>query len=365
MPVSSIVASAIAALHADWDTTISANCSSGNCTFADTYHTLEFCSSCKDVSDQLLINIDPDQPEKPLQPYGLNFASIYNITSFDVDYARSHSIRFNATLPGAQNLTITDNGLINDTLFAQSYVDLHYPADPKLSLRVIAANHVFDQSPSGRQKYCPGMDPRYLASPWNCRGLGAAECSIYPCVNSYTAITRNGMTSETRSGSADHFGLDEDAKAYVMLDLACLTDEQRDLLRTSGFEANDSGAWLPLNHSINKHAGDWNKKPSDPGYNAALNQITEECLYQFDQSPVKGIFAWLSDFLTLKINPQTSSFDPNRLWNNGNTTFAEPNRPSPALCRASIGTYACLAIKQAWQSISAIFLTDYHPPRGG
>lgn len=155
---------------------------------------------------------------------------------------------------------------------------------------------------------CTG-DQRDL--PWACRGYGAAQCRIYPCIKSYNSIVQNGALREStlHESTDEDFGTDAEHGGGLlsMIDFFCLSSTEKDLLRGYGYPINDTsdsdtqnfpllGYYLPYNLSsvpglyINQSILD--NKP------LTLSSINPDCIYQYTTSIRLGLPEALDPFLT-------------------------------------------------------------------
>ena len=72
-------------------------------------------------------------------------------------------------------------------------------------------------------------------------GIGAATCSLFPCVITYNGLVKDGYVSENVELVWSSFDLTTDLLA---LDIGCLDPASRDLLKAQGHSIPPDADWI-------------------------------------------------------------------------------------------------------------------------
>ena len=211
--------------------TITAQCSSANCTFSD-YKSLGWCSRCKDISDTMK----------------------------------------NQTMDGFQRLSL-DSGIFC-TVGSASLAMIGVSSSNSIFQLLYCDNY--------KSTYTPDTD-----SSWLSNGAGAASCSIYPCVRTYSAEVVNGVLTEdvlTTTPSSDVAYADL-VLQNAYLDLYCLTaGEYKTIVTDQELKVTPGQTWLDYNgsHSVagpgNGQSGVWIGDLLEPP-GRCFYEVTENALY--------------------------------------------------------------------------------------
>ncbi|KAI1371199.1 hypothetical protein F4677DRAFT_317044 [Hypoxylon crocopeplum] len=245
---------------------VSFTCSTGNCTFQGVYHSMGWCSRCMDVSDQ--IEVRPSR-----HGFGANF-----------------------TLPSS-NLSATAG--VGTFVMGQKY-----------TTTPIQAILGWDEN---------GTADKLSDTPWGNRGYGAAECTINPCVRSYTGTVTGGNLTETLLSTSQTWN-----QNYWLssIDVSCLNFAEVQALHNAGYDFDPGKTtWLAYNLSA----------AADDAFNpTVLNEtkttIRPECIYQTYQGQVQSLSVYLGMMFTGAV-----SYGPNALsgpsilqsiFQEGNVTFS-------------------------------------------
>lgn len=207
-------------------------CHSGNCTIPS-YSAVGCCARCRDISSQVQV-VSNDGTTLGNNP-------IRNTTTF---------------IPDGLNVTYSDGSI--EPSYQVHLATFGIPgADAKYGGR-------FGRGPSQILIGLPGvaaMDPVTLAPPagcddmatnqtWRCQGYGAAECSLVPCIRTYTANITNGVMQETITGEHDAFGKGtwpSGSTVAAAVQLSCLEDSDRALLRKANYTLESPTDWMAYN----------------------------------------------------------------------------------------------------------------------
>ena len=121
---------------------------------------------------------------------------------------------------------------------------------------------------------------------WRCRGYGAANCHIYPCIRSYETSVENGAVKEKLIATAgtlqsheernytnhDVFGKDGgpnsfDSGYYATINKTCLNQDERRSLQKAGYPLEDtSSVWMPYRY--------FPYPPEDASYDFTYSTLT-------------------------------------------------------------------------------------------
>ncbi|KAI1211236.1 uncharacterized protein F4807DRAFT_29334 [Annulohypoxylon truncatum] len=193
-------------------------CPTGNCTFARVYRSMGWCSHCEDVSDQIEVRSSKE---------------------------------------GAVNFTLPSN----------------LSAIPGSSTFVMGASDYTIQAILGWNKN--GTAHPLSDTPWGKRGFGAAECSVDPCVRSYTGIVKDGTFTETLISTSVTW----DWKDYEddSIDVACLNASEIQALQNAGCNFDPKKTvWVECDGA------------------RATAMPRSECIYQAVGPQVSHLFGYLS-----------------------------------------------------------------------
>lgn len=241
------------------------DCPSGNCTFEGIYHSMGWCSHCMDISDQLEIIREPTP--------------------------------FNFTLPSS-NLTATA-GIRTFVMGMGQQKSYHLPIQAILG---------WDNS-----------EFMLSDSPWGKRGYGAAECSIDPCVRSYTSTVKGGNLTETLVSTSETW---TDGEYWLnSINVPCLNDAEKSALRDAGYDFSpDDTTWLAYNLSATA------EEAFNPTVlNSTNTTIRPECIYQTYIGEVHSLSIYLGSMFSgeLAFAPNVLGGPPilQTLFQEGNVTF--------------------------------------------
>ncbi|KAF7196296.1 hypothetical protein HII31_02363 [Pseudocercospora fuligena] len=202
-------------------------CPSGNCTFPQ-YTTVGYCSQCQDISSSLKIEyrnftggeVDNNSPgcRTTAPPHGLS-STWLNLTS-----ARNYSTF----------------GLADYKTFQLIFGLPYGPFDPNTGL-----------APTG----CD--DPADKDS-WRCRSYGAANCTMYPCMRTFSGNITDNVLSETlitetpEDGPLNTMGYTaEGYTVFAAINATCLTSSELEFLISAGYQRNASTEWISYNMTGN------------------------------------------------------------------------------------------------------------------
>lgn len=174
---------------------ITSACPSGNCRFSDPYHTVGYCSNCSDISDQVKVT-NFDVPVTFLNQttitQGLN-------TSLSSGYYTEYATSTNATLMVAG---VLDPSVIAPGTNAPNPFELVHEKD----FQVLYGAYKDDPNSYVVHPTCSNVEKSDPRTSWGCRGYGAAQCSLVPCIRTYTAEVSNGTVHENLISTSRDWG---------------------------------------------------------------------------------------------------------------------------------------------------------------
>lgn len=252
-------------------------CDSGNCTFAP-YSSVGYCSTCEDVSSSVRFSKIDDTTTSFIP--GLVNMPI-------VDYAASQQVSAHGAAPVEQNFATGVQNFIGMTKIFTTLIGLPgSPTDPSTGL-----------PPAG----CGSQATNQT---WRCQGYAAANCTVFPCIRTYTANVTNGVLHEQVVGT-DHSALrsssglwfDRYTTVYGALNTSCLNDEERRILSSWNYTLEQDGQWISYNITT---AEDYMEgEPFATGQESAILEqglIDRGCLYAVDGDFDDALQSFIRDF---------------------------------------------------------------------
>lgn len=240
----------------------SAECSTGNCTFTDVYTTLGYCSQCEDVSDSLSSNITCTDSSANITSQLI--PAVTDCPSLSgVQIASNLSSRVGTTWPFAL-LAMELTGSTAEALLQFDLVVGGTTAS-RMGLDPFTANNL------------SGCSDPSTSTQWQCRGYGAARCTLQPCVRTYNATVVNGQTLEALVETPQLIAVpdlpfDNFARSWYdfgLLNTTCPSSEDRTLLLQRGILNDTSSQWVYYNDSF-------------PLSDLTESLLSQECLYLFE-----------------------------------------------------------------------------------
>ena len=260
------------------------NCATGNCSFPNEYHSLGYCSSCTDISEHVKV------VNRSVSTYG---NSTFTTTGFELPSGLFSSLNEGGAMIMGQDQSTSYNS------FSSTF-------DLLLGL-----------SNGTKQEGCSPDDE------WLCHGYGAARCSMYPCVRTFTATVLGGNLTEKTISSASEFG--ENGDALNSVDMSCISDTERESLRRVGYKFHDDTKWLAYNVTALSD-GTFSNNGDGNVSNATLSIVPAKCIYSFDRVSYLAVAQYLSTFFNGTVNyaPEVffgSSTPMLQFFENGNISF--------------------------------------------
>ncbi|KAH8658447.1 hypothetical protein BX600DRAFT_500370 [Xylariales sp. PMI_506] len=218
-------------------------CPSGNCTFPDIYKSGAHCSRCTDVTDQLQITEASE----------------------------------------ASNFTLPSTNLTANPADGAAFV-MGLASGDTTNFKIQSILGWSTSGGLGQLGCTPDND-------WGCRGYGAAECAISPCVLTQSASITVGNLTETVLASGGDWGLGS-TEILSTVDVSCLTPNETESLHQIGYSFDSSTLWLPFNLSQRATlAYDPALNSDDPGIiNGTYTNINPDCIYQESSTSLNSIY---------------------------------------------------------------------------
>lgn len=283
-------------------------CSTGNCTFPE-YSTIGLCTSCEDVSADVVVKYwneppDPDTLEGALGYPDPRVRSLYN-ESIVMDLNMSMS-KINVAVGNYVGADWEGDWRHHQLLFGFL-----------LGATVANDGHV-DWTVTDNST----CDSKAVEKSWGCRGYGAATCAIKPCVKVYNATVTAGTFEEklvtTISGTSwgRIRGVDSNETYFLaMLDSQCSTKERT----ASSADSELKDRWRPFD----AHVPDWDSMeflatgyPPSALPRHMLSLLEDGCLHLVSHDWLLGS---MSSHLrgTVGTTPRETSYDPVKIFKIG------------------------------------------------
>lgn len=239
-------------------------CDSGNCTFAP-YSSIGYCSSCEDVSSSVRF----------LRANGTTTSFIPDLVNQpSMDFVPTKQYSAHGSAPAVQNYATAVHNFApqGQDIFTVLIGIPDTPTDPSTGL-----------APAD-------CDNQATNQTWRCQGYAAANCSAFPCIRTYSANVTNGVLHEQvintdRSALISSSGtwFDRFSAAYGALNLSCINDEERAILRRRNYTLDTGSIWMSYN--ITSGTDQKERKGYETGKESvALEQgfVDRGCLYALD-----------------------------------------------------------------------------------
>lgn len=261
-------------------------CSTGNCSFTDTYGTIGICHSCQDVSTDVLITVtcwnisSTNASYHPTSGMDCPSDSVFTVES---------NITFESNIPGLSNFddgkqimlgttaSISPHGYRDsgNDVAAAAFSELEHEGSTWATTKGLIFGFLNGATANGSSGGSSGTawttshnsncDANASDASWGCQGFGAATCSLKPCVQVYNATISAGVLEEhlVASSSDTAWGIISDKLGLplylALIDTQCHTEITTPLNRSSSVATR----WLPYNLNLT----DPNFEPSttDPG----------------------------------------------------------------------------------------------------
>ena len=247
-------------------------CPTGNCTFTEPYSTFGYCGSCKDLTNNLIVENITYGTSSPQTGFNISL-----LPDPAAGFATSTSL-----LTVGSNLTVFTLNSYSET-----------------ETDIIASFLVRDTTSCSGNFGTIGDNRRNLT--WGCGDLGlllpsdgknqnpavgAARCSLLPCVRTYTASVINGTFREqmTSDPPATSFGT-----SASMFNVKCLSSQEYTALTNIGYDIAGK-SWVPNNTTSPYHSGF--------NYNSSNISISYDCIYGYAPVALLNLDGFLDSWLS-------------------------------------------------------------------
>ncbi|KAI1405901.1 hypothetical protein F4819DRAFT_482049 [Hypoxylon fuscum] len=316
-------------------------CLTGNCTFAKSYATLGFCSACDKVTSQIQVEEICDETET----HSNGSYYIVNVTSGDrctyqpiINITRpagSLTATWIATLGNRSmseevfNIDLVSHWLeVRDHWYRRRNVEigrdiLRLITKPKGPYGVLYSDDILKgEVPSG----CD--NPRNNSAIQYCKSLGAASCTIYPCVHEYEGSIHNGKLAEKQISQTrvdQEWGLTwnfNDSRFVIwlaLLDMECVTEPDRQGLVQAGYDLSKNERWLGYQSSVPFNQGISPDAPFPQSLQA------KGCMYTISRDILVKFWSdFLANLLLGTATPKVTDWIPH-ISNLSYDSFEEPS----------------------------------------
>lgn len=278
-------------------------CSTGNCTFADTYRTLGVCSACDEIGDQLTFTkvCLSDGPRKLTagmdckmtgQVGAMNLTTSLLMHEANVD---PHNISIVYTEFKADR---QPPGAVFTALSNRSYIE-HSGGPIEIGsdfIVILGRTTQTNWRPFDAQRVLNCSDVSN-ENTWPCKGYGAARCKLRPCIREYNATIEAGKLTENLVSQTDldqKWGIgppegeagtvSDDASWLGLLDTSCVSVSQLESLEAAGYDTRDR--WVPYDVDFPLNAS---STPKDAPFPQSL--LEAKCLYLFRRKFLVDLWA--------------------------------------------------------------------------
>ncbi|KAI0148250.1 hypothetical protein F4776DRAFT_673498 [Hypoxylon sp. NC0597] len=271
---------------------VSFSCSTGNCTFPETFATVGYCSKCQDISDTV--------------QFSQHCYQSYQNMSTPVPCASSGQglggRNLTASIPGGISVNTTAMG------GTPAVAAMGFSNSGEIQFLINKAD--FSDSGNtigGLNKTELGCNTPEFNNKWPCRGWGAASCTLEPCVRVYQSSIDAGVLSETalensvgiKWGTGQPNSTVNNLPVMGLVDTKCITPQERDGLVKEGYKIDPATRWLGYNTTTEVTL----TMPAEDAFPASLS--AHNCLYNLDYYTNTGLFRnYLGDFFTGTITGQ-------------------------------------------------------------
>ena len=271
-----IAAAVNGAIYANLTGAVLFDCPSGSCNFTQSYSTLGFCHLCNDTTPKLTLKSNGTVSAN-------NFVSNYTLPS-GMDSVSEE-------IPNNYFTTLFSMGPGNETASFGPSVDMIFT--PGASSE--EAGPLLPGAPSDAQ--CSQSKNQTFG----CNNVGAASCSLFPCVRTYEATVNGGNLTENLVSTSAEFGSGQDT--LTMVDVDCLSAGDKRNISEAGVTIAPGQKWLPYNISMSSAGTGWTTGLDDnttttSSSNASTVKgiVSEACIYEFGEISLNSFDLWAGTF---------------------------------------------------------------------
>ncbi|KAL9106294.1 MAG: hypothetical protein Q9227_008694 [Pyrenula ochraceoflavens] len=285
-------------------------CPTGNCTFSKHYHTVGFCGNCSDTTNQLYLWNKPNNKNSSTAW----ILELMTNKTYPLGPYKNTTAYLNGSLAdgGSEYLVINSGGFESDIILSYG--------GPHLNTTSCGSCSTFDLFDEKKANAC--IDDWDSLS-WGCGylgnttawtpdgyGIGAARCSILPCVRTYTAYSEAGKFHESLISEATEWAYSNLAGvgSSSMVAVDCLSFEDRDSLTSGGYEF-EGKSFIPYNISIDPYSGNYTSPDLKGNANVTKGAVNRDCIYEYGGITMNSIGEWLGTYLSGNITPGLYSYD--------------------------------------------------------
>lgn len=300
-------------------------CSTGNCTFPEVYSTLGICSSCEDLSAEIVVE------STPLEDDSQNITT--SLSSGDGFYywGANHD---------QLNTTFSNESSIDHRPLEVARMDIWSPSSPdhftlRIDTMVGKTTHSDARLLISTGQNITGCDAAEARNTWACRGYGAASCTLKPCVRTYRASLEAGHLKERLvSQSPDiKWGYSWEANHFGILDTQCISAQEKAFLTAWGYNLHNTTGWIPFggipgrdeSTSVEDVPSDWLRNLGSLLHHKCVYLMSVDFMYKVGYADMSG--PWLSNPAASQFvgTVQGTSWAPNGLGERLISTFYGPD----------------------------------------
>lgn len=288
------------------------SCETGNCTFKESYSTLGFCSQCSDRSGEVTLekhcSVSESKGGKITHSPGA-----CDTTSYNNGGGQQYTTSWNLTTSSppydldffyqTQNLTVGDDGMYQyptpDVFSMQAGEktgEIHESDPDFMGKRIgvvmgLTDSAILRTDPTAGTQNLTGCDDSATNNTWYCRGYGAAECLLQPCIRTYSTSIDAGRINEQTIETSDLDltwgwgepgttvnGITMDKRLFGVVDKTCINVDERQKLTAAGYSVDESNQrWLPYNITFDPSTTTLDNSSSFP-----QSLLAHDCLYLID-----------------------------------------------------------------------------------
>lgn len=225
-------------------------CPTGNCTF-ESFSTVGYCSTCEDLSHQLIFNNELKSDDSRKASYSCNsmLPTGSNMTFNNDD---EHPSMFKGLFRGSTDTNSSGSELSDYQISTPTAFD--FIAGKTFWSAGVWLREGMDPTTANYVKECININ-HHPENEWSCRGYGAARCTIFPCIREYEVNVTAGVVSETMIRHTP-FETPRNLSSgrrwnepVVFVNTSCLSPEERSRLVHEGYSVAQS--WLRYNFPWN------------------------------------------------------------------------------------------------------------------
>jgi hypothetical protein len=266
---------------------VSFHCPTGNCTFSGQYHSIAYCSSCSDISEDL--SLQRVNTTYVSQAYYSNGTTVNQTVPVTL---------LNTTLPsGLYALSWPSDSIVSNTYFVMQGSEFDGHIEMILGLPVDFLSY--------GSYVREGCSDAATNDTWYCKGYGAARCELSPCVKTYKVDISGGSLVESLDGPANlSFGESGESGFVSTVPADCLNSRQRQSLIELGYSIGEDTSWIPYSVSIDTFTGDWDTFENLSNASKAI--VPKECIYEINGPSQMSISHFLLYLFNGTITPDGS-----------------------------------------------------------